>query len=134
MRKFMVSAVVAALMSFGLVGLSTTSASAIDCPYSGCIGTTTRMVAPDRIEGGTTPWIRVKVTPNSGNARVDGHIAIRCLARNGRAKFEFYPYKGNEFKRFQGPRLGKGRWVCRTRFSSDFKFKASSDSESIRAV
>ncbi len=133
MRKILVSAIAAATMSFGLVGLDMPSASAIECPYSGCIGTTTRMIAPDRIERGTTPFVRVKTTPNSGNPTVRGMHTIKCVARNGRAKFEFYRYTGNEYERYQGPRLGRGFWVCTARFSSDFRFRASSDSESIRS-
>lgn len=133
MRKFMVIVVAAVTMSFGLVGLSTSTASAIECPYQGCVRTKTTIKAPDTIERRTRPTIRVRTEPRSGNSTVRGWHRVRCVAGDGRVKVIFRPYTGNSFEEYSGPRLGKGRWVCTARFRSDYKFRASSDSTVIVA-
>lgn len=134
MRKFMVIVVAAVTMSFGLVGLSTSTASAIECPYQGCVRTKTTIKAPDTIERRTRPTIRVRTEPRSGNSTVHGLHTVKCVReRDGRTKVIFRPYTGNSFEAYTGPRLGRGRWVCTARFTSDYKFRASSDSTVIVA-
>lgn len=123
-----------ALIGTGLVGPLTGAAQAVECPYTGCVDTSTTARAPERVSKGSRPAIKVKVSPASGNATVKGTVEITC-SRGGTKDSVSYPYVGNSFERFAGPRLTKkGVWSCTAKFSAKRKFKASRDSFSIRAT
>lgn len=131
----------AAILAF-VVGFDAQTASAaaacedIECPYTGCVSTSTSIKAPDRIRRGNAATVKVRVTPTSGNATVTGSIRVRFEhRRTGRTKSVRADYRGNDYEAVRGPSLGRlGRWNVTARFCSDFRFPSSSDSTTLRVV
>jgi hypothetical protein len=115
----------------GVVGL-VSSAHAVDCPYSGCLHTSTVAKAPHDVRVGSRPTVKVKVT--SGNVKVKGDVRIACT-RRATTRSVSVSYAGNTFHSITGPRLTKrGTWSCTARFSARRLFRASSDLFSVRAT
>lgn len=132
MRKLIVGLIAAAVASFGMVSLSEAPAQAITCPYTGCVRTSTDISAPGQIvRGGILP-IRVKVSARSGSANPRGTLSASC-SRPGKTKSKQVGYRGNPRTVFFTLRK-KATWTCTVRFSSARKFRASSDSTTVRVV
>lgn len=132
MRKFIVGFIVAALAAIGLVSVNSTPASAIVCPYTGCVRTSTSISMPDQIvRGGILP-IRVRVSARSGTANPRGVLAASC-SRPGKTKSKLVRYHGHP--RAVYFKLGKrATWTCDVTFSSARKFRRSSDSGAVSVV
>ena len=132
MKKLLVGMVAAALMALGLVGGISSPAQAIECPYTGCVATSTNASGPSTIKRGTRPTIDVRVSVVAGTGSPEGLIRIACTKRSA-VKAVSYSYTGP--KSVLGPRLsGPATWTCTVKFRSFFKYEASRDTLRIKTV
>lgn len=115
MKKFITAILAAALMSFGLVGVSSGSATAA-CPYTGCIATETSISGPAVLKRGTHPKFRVAVETN-GNAEPRGTIKLIIKRKAGGFYQARTAYYGGEPKVLVGPKLWKrGGYIVTAKF------------------
>lgn len=128
MQKIVVGILLSALSTFGLVAIGSSEARAVDCPYSGCVFTDTRLGGPAIADPGKVR-LRVEVVALSGNANPKGSVAVSCEGP-GNDKFKQRDYN-REPIRVKFRLRASGVWTCKAKFRSDFKFKRSSDTHDI---
>ena len=129
MQKIVVGVLLAALSAFGLVAIGSNEArAAVDCPYSGCVFTDTRINGPAIAESGKVRF-RVRVVSLSGTAKPKGSIRVKCEGP-GRDKVKRRDYN-REPRRVTFRLRARGVWECQAKFRSDFKFKRSKDTTSV---
>jgi hypothetical protein len=132
MRNLVLWLMAAVLATFGLVNVSAAPASAIECPYTGCVRTITVIKAPAKVVKGSIVPIRVTVLPRAGTANPRGTLDASC-SRPGKTKSKTRPYRGDTRYVFFKLRK-KAFWTCEVKFSSPRKFRKSSDSTTVRVV
>ncbi len=129
MQKFILGLVMLALFAIGLVGVGSSEARAVvDCPYSGCVYTATRINGPPIAESGRVRF-KVRVVSLSGTAAPKGRIKVVCEGPGDR-KVKRRAYN-REPRRVQFRLRAPGVWECQAKFRSNFKFKRSKDRTSI---
>lgn len=139
MKKFAVSLLVAVLAALGLVGSTSTSAQAYECPYTGCFGTSTSVRGPDEARAGTRPRFVVMVEALGSNVAVQGRVKLTftkaATGRTARGKTTSAAYDGLPVRLRPDGALGRGVWVVTARFrSADGPFYPSQDFTTIRMV
>lgn len=132
MQKLVLGAVAVAMAAFGLVATGTGTAQAVECPYTGCVKTTTTIKAPGVVRKGQTVTVTVSVRALSGVARPKGQVVVKCT-RPGAAKTKVVAYRGTP--RRASLVLNKvAKWSCSAKFTSPVKFRQSSDSKVVKVV
>ena len=91
MRKLVAGLLAALLMTAGMVALTSTTASAGRCPYTGCIATDTSGKAVDTKRPGKVR-VNYKVRTRAGNTIPSGRVKV-IIKGNGvwRGKVRAYP-------------------------------------------
>lgn len=136
MKRLIIGLISALLMTAGLVGVSSTSASAV-CPYTGCVKTATKVTVPNSpVKKGKKAKVCVSVkTDGNGNPR--GRVGIIVKRTNGGYSFlNNKPYSGGKVC-FKTTKIKKtGRYVVRATFSpgASTPFGASKNSTVFRVV
>ena len=132
MRKFFMGALVALMMSFGLVAAGAGAASAAPkCPYTGCVKTSVSASMPGQITKGGTLVINVNVNVKAGSGSPRGTITATC-SRPGKTKVKTVAYTGPRSVRFK---LNKAvKWNCTVTFVSSRKFRKSSTAGTVQVV
>jgi hypothetical protein len=89
MKKILVGLVMAAMVALGLVGGTTTSASAVDCNvYPGCVVGKLRVNKTNKIQFNKRQTIRVRVT-SPGNRAATGTINLLIKRKGGGYAYKF---------------------------------------------
>lgn len=119
MKKLVIGLLAAALMAFGFVGISGTSAVACAPGYPGeCADTDPpELAAPARIKRGKAAKVGVKVEAD-GNVQPRGAVTVSCTLKKGKRLL-----KRGRVVAYSGERSvtlfnlnRKGVWRCTTRF------------------
>jgi len=131
MQKLIVGFMLSALSALFLVGIGSSQARAVDCPYTGCVSTDARINGPARAESGLVTF-RIRVVALSGTAKPKGHVVVKCH-RDGKTKVKERPYRRHA-RNVSFHLLKRVVWSCSVRFSSDRKFKASRDRTRVHIV
>lgn len=84
MKKLLAVIITVFMMASGLVAFTGSSASAADCPYTGCVKTTTTASGPSQIKKGAFARIKVR-TQAAGNAKPTGKYKI-VVRKRGKGK------------------------------------------------
>lgn len=132
MKKTMIGLVLSALMGLGLVSVSTGTADAITCPYSGCVATKSSLDNPRTVKSGSRITFRVAVTPKSGVGYPQGKVTLRCSGP-GHVHKKVRSYNG-EPRAITMHFTAKGTWGCTLNFASAKKWRASGAASSFRVV
>ena len=120
MKKIFAALFVTIMMAAGLVGATGSGASAApDCPYTGCVRTSTHVGAPDKVKKGSRAEICMKVT-SDGNGRPQGQATVRVVRGNGGYKFiDSKSYDGQKTC-FRTTKLKKtGKYVVKAIFDRE---------------
>ena len=81
MKKLLGAVTSAVMLSAGMVAFAASPASA-DCPYTGCIPTSTQIDAPDEVERGDSARICVRVRTD-GNGQPKGQVTLTVRRAKG---------------------------------------------------
>jgi hypothetical protein len=134
-QKLIASLISAFLMVAGLVAFTQSSATAA-CPYTGCVGTYTRIKAPDTVKRGDRLNFRVNVT-TAGNGEPKGRVTIRVVRSDGDYRFtDSKKFTGDAVK-FTTTQLPKrGKYIIRAVFDrkAGSGFRDSDNTEAFRVV
>jgi hypothetical protein len=113
------------------------AARAIRCPYTGCIRTSTRISAPNRVFRHRSARICVRVG-TAGNGRPRGRVTVSLVRANGGFRWSNSRATSGRYRVcFGTPRLHRlGRYVVRARFDgrSSSAYRASRDRDTLRVV
>lgn len=132
MKKLVVAVASSLLLAVGLVGTPGSTALARDCPYTGCLNTTTHVDGPRAVPRHAKA--RMKVRVRSGNAVPRGAIKLVVKRNNGGFRHErMVPYRGGSVI-IRTPKLDrKGRYTVVAVYKPGPRqpFKSSRDSSTL---
>jgi hypothetical protein len=133
MKRLFIGLITAALMSVGLVGVSSATANAATCPYTGCVKTHTNVHAPKTVKQNRKAQICVRVTTN-GNGAPKGHVGLRVTRKTGGYRLvDAKPYNGRTcFK--TTPLKKTGKYIVRATFEGKGAYRDSDDLTAFRVV
>ena len=129
----------ALLMAAGLVGFTSGSASADCTAYTGCVNTTTEVNAPNRdISQFNVARIRVRVSPNAGNAQPTGEVKVVVRRnRDGKVYYrETKAYEGGKVVFITLELTKRGKYTVTARYipTNGSVFNRSTDTDTFRVV
>lgn len=136
MKQLFAGLITVLMMAAGLVTLSAATASAA-CPYTGCVQTSTRISAPNRVVKNRKARICARVG-TAGNGRPRGRVSVSLVRAGGGYRWSNDRATGGRYRVcFSTPRLRKlGRYVVRARYDAraDSAYRDSRDRDSLRVV
>ena len=107
------------------------------CPYTGCIRTSTRISAPNRVARHRSARICVRVG-TAGNGRPRGRVSVSVVRANGGFRWSNDRATSGRYRVcFGTPRLHRlGRYVVRARFdgNANSAYRDSRDRDTLRVV
>ncbi|WP_137293534.1 hypothetical protein [Nocardioides dongxiaopingii] len=128
MKKLIVALLFSVLMGSGLVAFSGTTASAVDCPYTGCVKTSTQVSA-------TSPAPRKlrarAVVRTAGDARPKGQVTITVKGK-GKTRSATRNARTPSTVTFNGLKPGKYRVIAKFVPAKNSIFKPSQDQTTVR--
>lgn len=134
MKKLLVAIFAAALVSLGLVGVTSSPAQAFCTPGYAKMCTKTKVDAGSKtVKKGKSVKVPVTVKPKNSNRTPKGTVEVTC--KNGKAKVSgSATLKGGSAKVKVGPLKKKGTWTCTVKFIGGKNFKNNSTKTEIKVV
>lgn len=115
MTKLFSALIAAVMMAAGLVAFAASPASA-DCPYSGCVPTSTFIKAPKEVDKGDRAKICIHVGTD-GNGQPKGTVSITVVRSKGDFRFVDSKTYNDWNECFKTPELRlRGNYVIKARF------------------
>ncbi|WP_134768416.1 Ig-like domain repeat protein [Nocardioides sp. 1609] len=128
MKKLIVGLLFSVLLGSGLVAFSGSTASAVDCPYTGCVKTSTQVNA-------TSPAarnLRVRATVRTaGDARPKGQVKI-TVTGPGKTRSATRDARSASTVTFSGLKPGRYRVTATYVPAKNSIYKRSQDSTTVR--
>lgn len=132
MKKLLVALFAAALVSLGLVGVTSSPAQA-DCGYAGPCKATKVSAGDKTVKKGSSTQVPVTVKVKNGSGAPKGEVKVTCskgdVKRSGSATL-----KGGKASVQVGPFTKRGAWDCGVSYVSGPGFKDRSTSSTVTVI
>lgn len=132
MKKLLVALFAAALVSLGLVGVTSSPAQA-DCGYSGPCKATKVSAGDKTVKKGSSTKIPVTVEVKNGSGTPKGEVKVTCTKGNIKRSGSD-TLKGGEADVKVGPFTKRGAWDCDVKYVSGPGFKDSSTTSTVTVI
>lgn len=133
MKKLLVALFAAALVSLGLVGVTSSTAQAADCGYSGPCKATKVSAGDKTVKKGNSTKIPVTVKVKRGKGTPKGEVKVTCTKGSAK-RVGSDTLKGGEADVKVGPFTKRGAWDCVVKYVAGPGFKDSSTSSTVIVI